>query len=386
MYNGRATIFLSCSEKFKDQVAIPIRDALQARGINGIIVSDEPLPRNTDWNPDEKVDGFLNLCDAFVVLATPDDELRDGRVQTRQNVVDEIRRARERPGLAARSIVYKVKGVTLHSNINPTHEPLDIESPTAIIPGLIRQLQEWGILGTPTPSRRSDASEQPSADVLRFMAGLGLGDHDDAELRVYHLSLTKDRLDRQRMIERLVDYIEQERTEEDNTSLLIASNLLEALGRIDPDLVPIKIAERLSESSDWQIRACAAHLLWDRAVTSPGEVPLGCIGKLARPSDEDWYVWSPALAAAKELLIRNSSAQIIFDVLAISQNADDRQMAAVGLIEVAKVDYRAVPVDVANQLAKDEESTVSKLGKELEALIAKRHKPSYSTSSALFGM
>ena len=56
MLGGQPIVFLSCSERFKLRVARPIREALKAAGIHGIIVSDEPTLPRTDWTPDDKVE------------------------------------------------------------------------------------------------------------------------------------------------------------------------------------------------------------------------------------------------------------------------------------------------------------------------------------------
>ena len=42
MLGGQVAVFVSCSEKFKEPVAWPVRDALAEHGLRGIIVSDEP--------------------------------------------------------------------------------------------------------------------------------------------------------------------------------------------------------------------------------------------------------------------------------------------------------------------------------------------------------
>lgn len=86
MLGGQATLFLSCSEKFKEQVARPLRELLAVRGIRGIIVSDEPVLPRTSEAPDSKIDSYLDASDAFVAVCTPDDHLSDGTIQCRQNL------------------------------------------------------------------------------------------------------------------------------------------------------------------------------------------------------------------------------------------------------------------------------------------------------------
>src|SRR5258707_7303173 len=97
MLNGRPVVFISCSEKFKLAVARPIREGLKEVGVHGVIVSDElALPR-TGWTTDDKVESYLDASDAFLALCTADDKIEDGTVQCRQNIIDEIPRARLKP-------------------------------------------------------------------------------------------------------------------------------------------------------------------------------------------------------------------------------------------------------------------------------------------------
>ena len=74
-----------------------------------MIVSDEPLLPRVEWEPDAKVESYMNASDAVVALCTPDDTLADGTVQTRPNIIDEIRMARERPNLRDRVLVAKAR-------------------------------------------------------------------------------------------------------------------------------------------------------------------------------------------------------------------------------------------------------------------------------------
>ena len=165
MLNGRVAVFISCSERFKNRVAIPIREALAQRNIHGIVVSDEPLLPAALGDPESKVETYLDASDAFVALATPDDRLGDGTVQTRQNIIDEHGRARSRPRLRQRIQVFKHPEVRLPSNINPTYEHLDVDDVSAL-PGLIlRQLDAWGLLeAQPRPASTPElAPPRPSA-------------------------------------------------------------------------------------------------------------------------------------------------------------------------------------------------------------------------------
>jgi hypothetical protein len=96
MLDGKPTVFLSCSATYKVGVAYPFRDAIALLDMRPVILEDEPL-RGPDWEPEDKLNFYLNKSDVFLALCTPDDMLSDGTLQTRPNVVDEIARAGKRP-------------------------------------------------------------------------------------------------------------------------------------------------------------------------------------------------------------------------------------------------------------------------------------------------
>ena len=145
LLDGAPTVFLSCSERYKLTVAAPIRDALSTFGVRAIIVSDEALPVDAQNNPDAKVDSYLNRSDTFVALCTPDDVLLDGTVQCRQNIIDELQRASNRPHLKSRIQVFKAREVKLPSNINPVYDQLRLDDLNSIVTSILRQLGTWGV-------------------------------------------------------------------------------------------------------------------------------------------------------------------------------------------------------------------------------------------------
>ena len=356
MLNGRVAVFLSCSQRFKERVALPVRDALAAHHIHGVIVSDEPLLRGASGDPESKVDTYLEASDAFVALCTPDNQLDDGTVQTRPNIVDEHARARSRPKLRERIQVFKEPSVKLPSNINPTYERLDLDDISPIPDLIVRQLRAWGVLDA-EPRRAPAPSAEPSPTVAELIDGLGLGDHEKATRRAYELLRVVNRVAQAATVEQLRHFL-RGITSEGTDEVHRASSVLEAINRLDSSLVPIEAIEELAGDEDVAKRMSAAMLLWDRAEVAPDEVPLGLLGRLALPSTEDWYVQAPAMAATKQLLLHRRAARIIFDQLATSDDPEDRFAVAAGLLDVAHVDMTAVPRDLAHRLATDENELV----------------------------
>jgi Predicted nucleotide-binding protein containing TIR-like domain len=225
---GQATVFLSCSEKFKERVALPIRQALRDRGVFGVIVSEEPLLPRTSGDPDSKVESYLDASDAFVALCTPDDMLQDGTAQSRQNIIDEHQRARQKPHLRERIQVFKEPSVRLPSNINPTYDRLDVNDVSPVTELILRQLDSWGVLAAEARPALAVTVEQPNV-VSELTGGLGLGDHEEAERRVYELLAKQDRPAQVAAVARLRQFL---RESDDNEHILLAASVLEAVNRL----------------------------------------------------------------------------------------------------------------------------------------------------------
>jgi hypothetical protein len=287
------------------------------------------------WEIRSKVDTYLDASDAFVALATPDDQLGDGTVQTRQNIIDEHGRARSRPKLRHRIQVFKHPDVRLPSNINPTYEQLDVDD-VSPIPGLIlRQLDAWEIEREPRPT--PTPAPAPPASVAELIRDLELGDHDEAEYRAYELLRTQIRESVLATVEGLRRFLHHT-SDEDNEATLLAGSVLEAISRFDASIAPPPLIEELAFSDDFSVRSIAAHLLWDRAALPLAMCRSPCSAELALPADEDWYVQAPAMAAVKLLLLRRQPARVIFDGLAASDDPVDRFAVAEAVLDVAKVD------------------------------------------------
>jgi hypothetical protein len=305
MIGGRPAVFLSCSELYREGVADRVRDALRDLGLHPVIVSEETRLPSRAWDPEAKVESYLRSCEAFVALVTPDEQLADGSYQCRQNIPDEVGRARPDPRLSEHMIIVKAPNVRLWSNINPTYDRLDVNDVGPAIAVIVEQLRTWELLPaqhrqqkvvTPAPSSAADPSS-----VAALMSGLGLGEHEEAQRRLYALLGQLPASQHAAVVTELVGVAKET---SDHTQELVACSLLEAIDRLDPTLVGIALVEDLASSDDFSLRSCAAMLLWQKAEIGPHQVPLPLLGRLARPATEDWYVQAPAMAAVKQLMLR----------------------------------------------------------------------------------
>lgn len=202
--------------------------------------------------------------------------------------------------------------------------------------------------------------------VQQLFEDLDLDEHEKAERRVNRLFLHLSR-DQQRAALAAIIYVAT--TTEDHTTQLLGCNLLEAADRLDPMLIKIEDVEALAQSAHFCLCSGAATLLRQWAESNPGRVPVPLLSKLALPSTQDWYVHAAARAGAKQLLLRRAATRAIFDRMAASRDPNDRASAVADLLEVAEIEPRAVPPDLALRLARDEDKSVaSRAAKLLRAL------------------
>lgn len=364
MLDGRTVIFLSCAHDFKEQVATPIRDRLNNLGYYAVIVEDEPRLRGT-FDIETKVRTYIEASDAFVALCTPDAR---GPGATAENIIDEIARARSHPHLRDLVCVLKEASVNLPSNINPVWIPLNVIEPEAAFDAIRKQLEAWEVI--PNESRTT-VETMPGLEagfLDDLFDGVGLGDHEKAEERLRTLYGRRSKSDQRQIARWIFDFLMT--APEDGNEVHVASSFLEATSRLDLTLVPTEWVERLVESPIVQHRMSAAIILWELAETMPGLVPIDLVVKLAKPSTEDWYVYAPALAAAKQLsLSRESALEILVD-LSSSQSAGDRYASVDALRDLARVDAVLVPVEVVERLVNDKDSGVSEAARDLLATIS----------------
>jgi hypothetical protein len=386
MLGGQVAVFVSCSEKFKQELAWPVRDALAEHGLRAIIVTDEPpLPGTGEGGPGEggpggaraaaKLESYLNASSAFVALCTTDYGLSDGTMYTRANIIDEINLAILRPHLRDRAQILKPPEVLLPSSITPTYDRLDIASPANAAAVILKQLEAWGVTN-PRSAPQAAAAASASAtdagtgtgtasDLRPLFSGLRPDDAGEATRRVYRLLAAGSQHDGRRTARALHREVLEG---QDRAGQLAGAALLQALARLDASLVSDEMIEMLAAGAEYPPRSCAANLLRDRAAVAPLHVPLPVLGRLAVPSAEDWYVWAPALSAVKQLVLSRRDAYVIFESLSASAEPRDRHAVAQALLDVAAVRPAAVARELAERFLEDPDPLVA--SKAQEALTA----------------
>jgi hypothetical protein len=372
MLGGQVAVFVSCSEKFKETVAWPVRDALAEHGLRGIVVTDEPLLPGIGDHPNAKVESYLNASSAFVALCTADYALSDGTTYPRACVVDEIQLASLRPRLRDRSQILKSPQVLLPSSITPTFDQLDIASPDSAAAVILKQLEAWGVTNPASPPRpaasaaNADSGAGMAGDLRALCDGLRPDDPGEATRRVYRLLAGGSAYGGRSTARALHREVLEG---PDRAAQLAGAALLGAMARLDVSLISVEMIETLAAGADYPARSCAANLLRDRAAVAPLDVPLPILGRLAIPSAEDWYVWAPAMAAVKELVLSRGDAYAIFQSLCTSAEPQDRHAVAQALLDVAAVKPAAVARELAERLLKDPDPLVARQAQDVMTAI-----------------
>lgn len=377
MLGGQVAIFLSCSDKFKQAVAWPVREILGEHGMRGIIVGDEPALPSTGDDHEARLEAYLDASSAFVALCTPDYGLSDGTSYPRASIIDEIQRAVTRPRLRDRCQVLKAPGVQLPSSITPTYDALDVARPVGAAEIIVQQLASWAEL----PGQAGQPAAAPGAgvsDLDALLAGLRPDDQDAARRGAYGLLRGRDTAGRREIAGVLYQAVLAGAEHPGNGAVgpgpaaarpAAAAALLQAVGGLDALLVPAEMIETLATCTGYLPRSCAANLMHDRAVVAPLDVPVEVLGQLVLPGAEDWYVWSPALAAAKELVLTRREAYVIFESLSDSPAAQDRHAVAQALLDIAGIRPDAVAAELAQRLQGDADPLVAAKAGEAVALI-----------------
>ncbi|MGA2768459.1 MAG: hypothetical protein ABSF24_09115 [Candidatus Bathyarchaeia archaeon] len=159
--------------------------------------------------------------------------------------------------------------------------------------------------------------------------------------------------------------------------------LIEYLLDYDPCLVPHQIILDMAADRSFSVRSSAAVCLFKLSGVAPSEVPLDVLSRLASV-DEDWYVYSPALAALKVLSHKRPAAVGILVDMISSEDINKIEMGLLSLLDVVRNDPDAVKPETIQELEKHigelKEVTPESVKKSLEEIISLiQAKPSKST-------
>jgi hypothetical protein len=364
MIDGRTAIFISCSEKYKEQVAYRFRDLIEAMGLRAVIVSDLPKPAGA-WDPEDKVNSYLDRSEGVLVLATPD-ELAGEAWRTRPNIIDEIARARSHDALRGHICVLKESSVQLPSNINPAYDSLDLSDLTPALTFFVRQLVEWGFAASFVDPESVPALASPSPVEEELAAGLRMDDPRAIQCHVRSQLDARRKSEQRSYVAQIVSVLRNSQHWETRAT---AARMLEAAADIDPNLITFDLIEELARDEDFSVRSSASLILYLLSLSTPGVVPIDLVARLAQPSTEDWYVYTPALSALQEVALSRQEAMERIELLAKTPDRDTRERVAYVLLDIARVKPAVVPPALIERLKEDAEPTVRQVAERTAALI-----------------
>lgn len=348
MFRGKPAIFLSCSHKHKEQVAWRFRDVLHDVGIFGIVVEDLPRP-GAAWSADEKVDEYLRVSDAFVALCTPDDEHANGTWWPRENIPEEIARARGMAHLQHKVAVLKTADVQLPSNLGPAYDHMDLDDLRPALDALMRQLRVWDFdvptLAVDVPSGVDELHDAAERAPLLHLFKLGDDEGNRRRIRTWMMDHTKREQE-----EAVGSVLEVLRDTDRWTAAENAAFVLDYLATVDLQLFSVALLDELSRHRDFTVRSVAATILWTAAVIAPGLAPLDIVVRLL-VAGEDWYVVTPAQRALQLLALSRSDAMQVLIDLAHDTEKDHRVYAAKAFADIAEIRPAIVPRAVVEELA-----------------------------------
>lgn len=356
----RRAVFISCAESYKSTLAYPLRDLLEANDVRAFIVSDLPR-RGTAWTAEEKVKAYLDEADAMIAIATPDLQDKRGRAHPRTNIADEIGRARGMANLKDRVCVVKERTTLLPSNIAPVYELLDLADPSPMFAAVLAQLREWGfeIADPPRNARPPTVSPETSVGVA-MLEGLAVDNPARTRRQVLQWLTARPGAEQAQLVGMMVSVALDAPRWEDRS---VAGHVLESMAVIDASLLRESLLDELSRHPDTSVRSSVSVILFDRAVRSPGLVPLSLVARLADSTGSDgldvsWYVYTPARHCLAQLALTREEVWDVVRQMASSPSTEMRSGAAGIMREVVHEKPTAVPPDLLTALSHDEDSGV----------------------------
>jgi len=269
-------VFISHSNA-RPEITEVFYQALKGAGLIPVIVEEQP---SKSMGPDEKVQHYLEQCQAAVVLATSDP---DAPKRTRPNILEELGRIRTL--LPDRFMVFVQAGVQMPSNVGVTWHELDPAHLRDAVDMMLKEFQEMGL-----------HRAAPEARGVRMYEDLfppdKLGAWDWAREVVRHALEDDEEIARLKtacMEVLLSPYYEEQH---------VAGMVLETLVEWRPLILAEEELRQLAVAESFTTRSTAASCMYQLAQCAPARVPLELLDTLADPS-EDYYVQEPAMAALK---------------------------------------------------------------------------------------
>jgi hypothetical protein len=304
------------------------------------------------WSVNEKIEHFMNICDSAILIATPD-ETQDDKPIPRMDVLFELGRLKGK-----KLIILKEHSTTLPSSCNPVYIAFDLVDPSACLGQLDTELESLfgvGVINkipfTPDlPLHR----EQPAYTLDG--KNLVPEQSDSIQKEVQLIFLEKSKQEQVKIVKDIIDLLD----DKNEDTRWVAGLMLEEILEYDSALIPIEAIVKMSRDESFFVRSAASVCLFTLANIAPSLVPLDIVIKLSAP-DEDWYVFTPALATLKTLAHRMPRALDTIFRIAQSKNEDEAEYGIAALLEIVINDPKVIDKESLNTLKESPHKSILKV-------------------------
>ena len=149
----------------------------------------------------------------------------------------------------------------------------------------------------------------------------------------------------------IVDQIVKTFKGEDDEKRWIIGLMIEYILDYDPCLIPRQIVLDMAVDKSFSVRSSAAVCLFKLSNVAPSKVPLDVLSKLASVH-EDWYIYTPALAALKVLAHKRPAAVRILVNMISSKDIYEVEAGVLSLLDVVRNDPDVVDLETIRELQK----------------------------------
>lgn len=149
----------------------------------------------------------------------------------------------------------------------------------------------------------------------------------------------------------IVDQIVKNFKDEDAEKRWIIGLIIERILDYDPCLIPRQIVLDMAVDKSFSVRSSAAVCLFKLSNIAPSKVPLDILNKLASVH-EDWYVYTPAIAALKVLAHKRPAAVRILVSMISSKDIYEVEAGVLSLLDVVRNDPDVVDSETIRKLQK----------------------------------
>jgi hypothetical protein len=293
---------------------------LKSRGLIPIVVEFMPNEGRL-WSPEQKVTHFVGICDSAIVIATPDGR-QDDKPVPRMDVILEVGRLKEKD---KKVIILKERSTVLPTTLDAVYVSFELENPSSCLDQLDAELESIfgeGVINKPPftmeplPHRTGPVYTLDGGDLVPERPDL-------LQTEVHRIFLRKSKTEQSRMVGDIVELLDNENED----TRWVAGLMLEEVLEYDASLVPKEAILKMSQDKSFSVRSSSAVCLFTLANIAPSLVPLDIVIRLAS-IDEDWYVFTPALATLKTLAHRMPRA---LDTILRMACSDDKDKAEYGM-------------------------------------------------------